>query len=63
MDLTVLSVLNVCSTATRSQRRRLKSRLRLSTLPRPVYESSCWTPKEIYETSHDLAGECAVRYA
>ena len=45
-------MLNFRSTATRSQRRRPKSRLRRSTLPRPVYESSCWTSKEVYETSH-----------
>ena len=24
-----------------------------ATLPRPVYESSFWTSKEVYETSHD----------
>jgi len=23
-----------------------------ATLPRPVYESSFWTPKEVYEKSH-----------
>jgi len=45
------SVLNLCSTATRFQRRRPKSRLRRSTLPRPVYESSFWTSKEVYQTS------------
>ena len=27
--------------------------LRRSTLPRPVYESSFWTSKEVYETSHN----------
>ena len=30
-----------------------QSRLRRSTLPRPVYESSFWTSKEVYETSRD----------
>ena len=47
------SVLNFRLTATRSQHRRPKSRLRRSTLPRPVYESSYWTSKDVYETSHD----------
>jgi len=45
------SVLNFCSAATRLQHLRPKSRLRRSTLPRPVYESSFWTSKEAYETS------------
>ena len=48
-------VLNVCSAATRLQRRRHKSRLRRSTLPRPVYKSSFWASKEEYETSRDRA--------
>ena len=40
---------------TRLQRRRRKSRLRRSTPSRPVYESSCWTSKEAYETSRNPA--------
>ena len=47
------SVLSVCPTATGSQRRRPKSRLHRSTLPHPVYESSCGTSKKGHETSHD----------
>ena len=46
-----IKLLEFCSTATRMQRRRRKPRLRRSTLPRPVYESSFWTSKEAYETS------------
>jgi len=49
----IRSVLSVCPTATGSQRRRPKSRLRRSTLPRPEYESSCGTSKKAHETSHD----------
>jgi len=49
------SVLNFCSTATRLQRRRSKSRLLRSTLPRPVYESSFLASEEIYLTSHKPA--------
>ena len=40
---------------TRLRRRRRKSRLRRSTPSRPVYESSCWTSKEAYETSRNPA--------
>jgi len=46
-------LLEFCSTATRMQRRRRKPRLRRSTLPRPVYESSFWTAKGVYEASHN----------
>jgi len=49
----IRSVLSVCPTATGSQRRRPKCRLRRSTLPRPEYESSCGTSKKGHETSHD----------
>jgi len=47
----VCTVLKFCSTATRSQRRRPKSRPRRSALRRPVDESSFWTLKEAHETS------------
>ena len=33
---------------TRSQRRRRKPRLRRSTIPHPVYESSFWTSQEVH---------------
>ena len=39
---------------------RLKSRLRhayASALPLPVYESSFWTSKEVYESSHNPGEE------
>jgi len=41
------SVFNFCSTATRL------SRLYAATLPRPVYESSFCTSKEVHDTSHN----------
>ena len=37
----------------RLQRRRRKPRLRRSTLPSPVHESSYWTSTDVYETSHN----------
>ena len=43
-------MLNFCSTATRSQ---YVSLAYAATLPHPVYESSFWTSKEVYETSHN----------
>jgi len=53
-DQSVLKLPKFCSTATRLQRRRRKSRLLRSTVPRPVCESSFWTSKELYETSQSL---------
>ena len=44
-------------TATRLQCCIRKSRLRRSTLPRPVYESSFRTPKKVYETSRNRLEE------
>jgi len=35
-------------------------RLRRSTLPRPVHESSSWTSKEVYEMSHNPAPRLSV---
>jgi len=57
------SALNFRSSATQSQRRSLKfvtaAYTPLYSLPRTVYESSCWTSKEAYETSHNV--RCADR--
>jgi len=57
------SVLNFCSTATRSQCRRCR-RLRRSTPTRSVYESSFWASKAVYETSHNQPtdGSAACNY-
>jgi len=52
-DQSAIKCLKFCSTATRLHYRRRKSRLRRSTLPRPVCESSFWPSKEVDETSHN----------
>jgi len=54
------SVLNFCSTATRSQRRRRKSRLPRYP-PRPVYESSFWASKKVYEMSDNRTNRLVDR--
>ena len=59
------SVLKFCSTATRSQCRRCRRPAPTPLYPtRPVYESSFWTSKAVYETSHNQPtdGSAACNY-